>query len=521
MRRKNNFTTEVRRKAKAGHRCPTPCQEESQPVSKPSATGTHRMRFSGPELYGTMASPGKRGALMKRMCVCLCLLLATLALGQAKKTAPVGGAASAAAQICDKPYAVGDADGWPEGPVTILFHREKSKSPWVHNPAIRVPGLEAATPASARTLVCVIESQVEMGHYDSGEPGYAPSWGTFLVRLSDHKVYFMGRSLDGEMPPQVKYNKGAGVGKLPTEIFVRWLRLLMDQKVARFKMRLKSKEYDEVSAMAFSSDGSRLVVAQAPRSPSSGATPPSPITVFDLTTGKPVASMHAGYSTYAIALSKSGNMVATERYGGVEIWDVGSAQMTHKLETSNVKSMVFGPNDTLGVAGDEKAAVWDVNGNRVVLSGVGSVIELSPEGAWLVMGKGAKGFTVRELESGRELGNFPGCSEPYKCLPSRDGKMMARWSSLGGAMYSSGNREGKNLSLPDLGASVVYAVAPTRDGFVMANSDGIAGIVSPGTAEPRAFATDMTSIKAIAVSLDGKLVALGDSSGTVEVWEMR
>jgi hypothetical protein len=31
----------------------------------------------------------------------------------------------------------------------------------------------------------------------------------------------------------------------------------------------------------------------------------------------------------------------------------------------------------------------------------------------------------------------------------------------------------------------------------------------------------MTSIKAIAVSQDGKLVALGDSTGLVEVWELR
>jgi tricorn protease-like protein len=68
---------------------------------------------------------------------------------------------------------------------------------------------------------------------------------------------------------------------------------------------------------------------------------------------------------------------------------------------------------------------------------------------------------------------------------------------------------------------VVYAVAPTRDGLVASNSDGIAGVVSANTPEPRSFATDMTSIKAIAVSQDGKLVALGDSSGLVEVWELR
>jgi hypothetical protein len=30
----------------------------------------------------------------------------------------------------------------------------------------------------------------------------------------------------------------------------------------------------------------------------------------------------------------------------------------------------------------------------------------------------------------------------------------------------------------------------------------------------------MTGIKAIAVSQDGKLIALGDSSGMVEIWEL-
>jgi hypothetical protein len=461
--------------------------------------------------------------MINKLSFCLCLAAATLAYGQAKKAPATSGAASTAAKICDNPYVVReDADGWPEGPVTILFHHENSKAPWTHNPAIRVAGSEAAGPASARTLVCVEESRIEMGHYDSGEPGYVPSWRTIFVRLSDHKVYFMGRSLDGEMPPEWKYKKGAGVGKPPTEAFVSWMRLIFQQKAARFKLRLKTKEYDEVSAIDFSGDGSRLAVAQASRSSSSGPTPPSPITVFDLATAQPVASMHADYSTSEIALSKSGSTVATNRYGGVEIWDVATAKLAHKLDTHKVTSLAFGPDDMLGVAGDEKAAVWDVSGNRTVRSGSGSVIELSPEGTWLVTAKAANGFTVRELESGRELGSFPGvCGDPYKCLSSRDGKMMVRWSAVGEAIYSAGNRDGKPLGLPSLSVALVYAVAPTREGFVVANSEGIAGIVSPDSAEPRAFATDLGSIKSVAVSRDGKLIALGDSSGTVEVWELR
>ena len=110
-------------------------------------------------------------------------------------------------------------------------------------------------------------------------------------------------------------------------------------------------------------------------------------------------------------------MVATERYGGVEVWDVASAKMTQKLDTSKMRSMVFGPNDMLGVAGDEKAAVWDVSGNRTVRSGTGSVVELSPESAWLTMAKTANGLTVSELESGHEWEVSPvAASRPNACL---------------------------------------------------------------------------------------------------------
>jgi hypothetical protein len=460
---------------------------------------------------------------MTKLWLGVCLLAATLAAAQVKKAAPAGGAAPAAAsKICDDPYAstTDAAEGWPEGPVQILFHREKSKLPWLHNPAIRIPGLEAAVPTKARTLVCVEESRIEMGKYESGEPGYAPAWDVTLVHLPDRKVYFQRGGFYGEMPPYIKYNRGAGVGKPPTEAFVRWVRLLFEQKVARLKLRLKSKEYHEVSAMDFSADGSRLAVAQEPRSTSDG-TPPTPITVFDLTTGKPVAAMHVDFLLSELALSKTGSTLALNRYGGIQIWDVATQKLSRKLETHNVESLMFGPDDRLAVAGKENAAIWDVSANRAVHSGKGSLVQLSSQGTWLALSKAPKNCTVSELESGRELGSFACSADHDRYAISGDGKSALGSSILGARVYAVGGTGTQYPSLPNLGVGTLGAIAATRDGFILGNHDGIAGLVSLSSADARAFATDLSTIHAIAVSRDGKLIAFGDSSGNVEVWEIQ
>jgi hypothetical protein len=458
---------------------------------------------------------------MTKLWTFLCLLGATLSAAQAKKGTSAISAAPAAAKACENAYEVdGTADGWPEGPVQILFHRQKSKLPWSHNPAIRIPGLEATVPAKARTLVCVEESRLEMGKYESGEPGYAPAWDVTLVRLADHKVYFSRGGFYGETPPYIKWNRGAGVGKPPTEAFVSWMRVLLLQKVARLKQRLKLKEYQDVSALAFSGDGSRLAVAQEPRN-TSGATAQTPVTIFDLASGQPVASMPVDFSVGSLALSKTGGTLALNRYGGVQIWDVATQKLSRKLDTNNVESLMFGPDDRLAVAGKESAAIWDLNANRVVHSGKGSVVQLTPEGAWLALSRAPKNCSVSELESGRELGRFSCSADHNTYAISRDGKSVLGSSILGAAIYTVGASQTQYPSLPNLGVGTLGAIAAAQDGFMIANHDGIAGLVSASASEARAFATDMSAIQAVAVSRDGKLVALGDSSAHVEIWELQ
>jgi len=476
----------------------------------------------------------KRGSIvtaqMSVLALWAWLLIALPVFAQSKKTVPAPGTAVSAARVCAEPYAVREsADGWPEAPAVILFHHENSKAPWTRNLAIKVPGVEANTPASARTAVCVEESRIEAGRYDSGEPAYSLAWSVILVRLADRKVYLERTGFYGDEPPGLKFHRGAGLGRPPIEKFNRWLRLVIDQKVARFRMKLRSGEYHESSALAFSADGSRLALAQAPRSTSSGATPPTPITVFDVASGQTVATLHTDYIVSTIALSRSGKLLATERYGHPEIWDVAAGQVTAKLETSGVESLAFGP----GAAGDEvlatstkdTATLWDLVSHRALRTGPGTHITLSSEGKWLVAklvaNKDAKGISVQELESGRTLAGFPPVGDRETYSISRDGLSLARYSVLGATMYTPANAVGFSLGLPNMGVGLIYAVAPAGSGFALANSDGFAGVISARETEPRAFATHHTAIRAVAVSSDGKLLALGDSSGNVSVWELR
>jgi WD40 repeat protein len=450
----------------------------------------------------------------------LCLLSASFIVAQQKK-AVAPAAATAAAKICAEPYAVTEtADGWPEGPVTILFHRDKSKAPWSHNPAIRVPGLEATTPASARTVVCVEESLLEMGRYDSGEAGYSPSWDITLVRMSDRKVYFARSGFFGDNPPGMKFQRGAGIGKPPVEPFVRWLRLIADQKVARLKMRLAAKDYAETSALAFSPDGTKLAMAQEARSTSSG-TPPSPITVFDLTNGKAIATLVPYMWAHHLAFSKAGNMIAADGFRHAEVWDISAGKVIHKLEAPEIESLGFAPDGSLAVAGGDQATLWDVAGERKLRTTAGAYLELSSSGKWLVAKRGPRDVSVQEFESGQAVTKFPVIGRETKFAISDDGRAMARYSVLGGSMYVAGNPDSRSFALPSVGVGVVYAVTPMHGGFVVGNGDGIVGLVSASSPEPSAFATDYLAIKAVAISADGKLIAVGDSSGHVSIWELR
>jgi len=457
---------------------------------------------------------------MKKSCCYLLIFFAALNIYAAPQKKAVSTAAGTAAKVCADPLGE-PADGWPEAPITILFHREESKAAWARNPAIKAPGLEATSPASAHTVACVEESLEETGKYDNGISAYQASWRVTLLRVTDRKVYFISTSFDGEKPPGMMLRRGENIGKRPVESVVQWLRLIAEQKVVKFRMRLRSKSYEEVSAMAFSADNTKLVMAQEARSTGSG-TPPSPLTVFDLSDGKILLTLVPSLFARHVDISKSGKMIAADGFKHVEVWDVATGKVIHRLAAPDIQSLSFAPDDSLAVAGGGEAVLWDVSKESKVRSAAGSYMALSPSGSWLVAKQDAKGIAVQELESGRAVAAFPPVSSNATWAITNDGKALGRFSVLGSAsMYVAGDTQSHSLALPYIDLRSVSGLAPTRDGFVVADRDGVIGIASATSPEPRAFATDQIGVRAVAISADGKLIAVGDMSGSVTIWELR
>jgi len=463
--------------------------------------------------------------------VAFSLMAALASPAQQKKPAAAAPspALAAAANLCANPYTASYAPGWPEVPVYILYHHQDSTGPWVRNPAIAAPGLEASSPAGARTLVCVEESREEKGEYDDGTKAYQAHWKIIVVDLASRGTWsaLMAPNFDGDVPPFLKEHSGPGVGKLPVQPLVRYLRLLTGQKVARFRMRLDwpsevsgSIDYDEASAMAVSGDGSKLVAARRSRSGNA-----SPVVVFDLASGKPLSTFRVDYPVDHLAVSPSGNLIATEGAfsHGIDILDGATGNPVHKIDASSVNSLLFGPDGTLAVSDGRTVALWDAAVSRLIRTVPAEQAVVSSAGAWMVAVRSAGALTISEIDSGRKVASYTGVpSGPQtKYALSGDGVTLV----AGAQLFTASGAQPRNIEFPSLtfedsdSYGVSEAVAATRNGVAFAHN-GFVGVATGANPQPRFFANGNSYIRNMAASPQGDLLVLADIEGDLSLWEL-
>jgi WD40 repeat protein len=271
----------------------------------------------------------------------------------------------------------------------------------------------------------------------------------------------------------------------------------------------------DVYALAFAPDGKRLAGCGSYR-----------VAVWEVPSGKLVWGGNTP-EVRGLGFIQGGAAVAAgERH--VFTRDTATGKDLGEFElpgASDVRTVaVSRDGKRLGVAGDDRVRLWDLDARRELHSfaarGQGNFRPaFSADCALVAVADADKRIRVLETATGRERGRFPG-DEGYThhAAFSPDGKLLAYGGSRPRVEVwdLDTGRQLREFS----GYCQALAFAPDGKALAIANADNTARLYDLTTGKPRLeVARQYGRIAALAFSPDGRLLATAGSSGMVQLWD--
>jgi len=277
--------------------------------------------------------------------------------------------------------------------------------------------------------------------------------------------------------------------------------------------------------LALSPDGRNLAAAM----------PNEEIQIWDIGSKKIIQTLPTGEKQIgSVVFSHDGRYMASGGHDKVQIWDLETNLLreTFRGHTDSIRSLAFSQDSQRLASGshDETVRIWNMEMGEVLQPSEypgrwANKIALSHDGRFLVSDSASQKLMLWNVKTNALHKPLEGHTQPIVLATfSRDGRWLAAMSRLKTWIWNVVTGELRHTLEPGY---VVDSLAFSYDGrwLAVAMCEGVLiWDIETGESQQTIYPllNDQPSfVKSVAISVDGKLIALGSRNGIVRIWDVR